>query len=54
MQCKHDKIRQKSKVKKSAKTIFGAGNPRNCLCPIEQQEALKSVVSKPKGHQTLL
>ncbi len=43
MQCKHEKIRQKSKVKNLPK-LFGARNPRNCYCSLEQQEVLKSVV----------
>jgi hypothetical protein len=39
MQCKRERIRQKSKVKNLPKQ-FGAGNPRNGLCSFEQQEAI--------------
>ncbi len=44
MHCKHKKIRQKSVVKNLPK-LFGARNPRNCLCSREQQEALVYILS---------
>jgi len=39
MQCKRERIRQKSIVKNLPKQ-FGAENPRNGLCSFEQQEAI--------------
>jgi hypothetical protein len=52
MRCKHKEIKQKSVVKNLPK-LFEARHPRNCLCSLEQQEALVYCL-KPKGHKTLL
>ncbi len=40
MHCKHKKIRQKTTAENLPKQ-FGAGNPRNCLCSLEQQQTCK-------------
>jgi hypothetical protein len=42
MQCKHKKIRQKSTVKNLQK-LFGARNPRICICSLEQQQTCKKI-----------
>jgi hypothetical protein len=45
MQCKHEKIRQKSKVKNLPKLFFfSARNPLNCLCSLQQHKVVKSDV----------
>ena len=42
MQRKRERIRQKTKVKNLLK-LFGARNPRNCLCSLEQQQTCKKI-----------
>jgi hypothetical protein len=48
MQCKRESIRQKSKVKNLPK-ISSARNPQNCLCSLEQLEAVEYLF---KTHRT--
>ncbi len=51
MQCKHEKIRQKSKVKKSAKTIIGARNPRNTYAQSGSRRRWSQSYQTPKDTE---